>query len=48
MDLANNYGCTYIDIHFAFAVDSGEIKAELTREGVQLSEVGYVKYGWTR
>lgn len=39
--LADKYNCTYIDIHTSFLNEDGEMKQELTKDGVHLNEDGY-------
>jgi lysophospholipase L1-like esterase len=39
--LADRYGCEYLDIHPEFVDDDGEMRPELTDDGVHLSGAGY-------
>ena len=40
-ELAAEYECEFIDIHSAFIDENGEMKEELTKDGVHLNEDGY-------
>lgn len=40
-DLAREFNCDYIDLHSEFLDDNGEMKAELTTDGVHLKEAAY-------
>lgn len=40
-ELAVEYECEFIDIHSAFIDENGEMKEELTKDGVHLNENGY-------
>jgi lysophospholipase L1-like esterase len=40
--LATEFNCSYIDLHSLMRDDKGELKAEFTRDGLHLTEPGYV------
>ena len=40
-DIADNYGCTYINLHDAFSDENGELLKEVSKDGVHINEKGY-------
>lgn len=42
--LAAEFGCEYVDLHSKFADDKGELKAELTNDGLHLTAPAYEQW----
>lgn len=42
--VAENQSLNFVDIHFSFTDENGELKEEFTTDGLHLSEAGYLNY----
>ena len=40
-ELAENYGCEFVDLHSSFIDENGAMQEELTKDGVHLNDNGY-------
>lgn len=41
MDIAEEYSCTYIDLHTSFSDENGELIEEYSKDGTHINEKGY-------